>query len=95
MTRILALAALALAPAIASAHGAYPVSSLSCAQAQAQVAAHNMYYKGSFDGLLPIYPVYSQPVSCNNGSVVGRLNYIFEATADNAQCFLGYRCGRM
>lgn len=101
---LLALAAVAFAPSLASAHGhhhhhghhAHSVQHMTCAQAQSMVAAHGMYYKYTGTGdLVPMYPVHSEAPACNGygyGSSSGRLNYVFEATLDDGNCFLGYRC---
>lgn len=99
---MLALAAIALVPSLASAHGRHhhrhvrPVQAMTCAQAQAMVDAHGRYYKDTGLGdVVPMYPVFSEVPSCDGygyGSSVGRLNYIFEPTLDNPSCFLGFRC---
>jgi uncharacterized protein YxeA len=92
MKTILALAALALSPTIASAGDI--VQHMSCADAQSFVAHHHYYYKGTRTGdVVPMYPVFHEALSCNGGSNMGRMNYVYEATLDNDACFLGFRCG--
>jgi hypothetical protein len=92
MKTFLALAALALAPNLASA--GHVVQHMTCADAQAFAAHHNFYYKMTYTGdVVPMYPVFHEALSCNGGSNVGRVNYIYEQTLDNDACFLGFRCG--
>jgi len=90
MKTILALAALALSPNLASAMDI--VQHMNCADAQSFVAHHHMYYKGTLTGdVVPMYPVYHEALSCYGNT--GRTNYVYEATLDNEACFVGFRCG--
>lgn len=90
MKKIIALAALALAPNLASAMDI--VQHMTCADAQSFVAHHHGYLKGTYTGdVVPMYPVYHAQTSCYGHT--GRVNYVYEATLDNGSCFLGFRCG--
>ena len=86
---ILSLAALLLASAAQA--GGFTVDRLTCLQAQDFVIQHGRYYKASFDGPLPIYPVMpvnADPV-CKGRE---RVHYVIERTSDLAECLLGYQC---